>query len=103
MYVRAVLEEGVKDQGLLVPQQAVSRDSTGKPQAYVVGKDDKLERRDLETDRAIGDQWLIRSGLNAGDQLVIDGLQRAAPGVTVKTVPWQAPPVTQAPAPSDLH
>lgn len=103
MYVRAVLEEGVKDQGLLVPQQAVSRDSTGKPQAYVVGKDDKLERRDLETDRAIGDQWLIRSGLNAGDQLVIDGLQRAAPGVTVKTVPWQAPSVTQAPAPSDLH
>ncbi|WP_197044101.1 HlyD family secretion protein, partial [Pseudomonas viridiflava] len=74
-YVRAVLEEGFKEQGLLVPQQAVSRDSTGKPMAYVVGKDNTLERRELTTDRAIGDQWLISSGLNVGDQLVVDGQQ----------------------------
>ena len=87
MYVRAVLEEGFKEQGLLVPQQAVSRDSTGKPMAYVVGKDNTLERRELTTDRAIGDQWLISSGLNVGDQLVVDGQQRASAGVKVKTVP----------------
>jgi membrane fusion protein (multidrug efflux system) len=103
MYVRAVLEEGVKDQALLVPQQAVSRDSTGKAMAYVVGKDNKLERRDLETERAIGDQWLIRSGLQAGDTLVIDGQQRSAPGVEVKTVPWHAQPVTPPTTSSDLH
>ncbi|ASU36947.1 efflux transporter periplasmic adaptor subunit [Herbaspirillum sp. meg3] len=88
MYVRAVLQEGVKEQGLLVPQQAVSRDSTGKPKAYVVSASNKLEQRALVTDRAIGDQWLVRSGLQAGDRLVVDGQQRAAPGVTVKTIPW---------------
>ena len=88
MYVRAVLQEGVKQQGLLVPQQAVTRDSTGKPIAYVVGADNRLERRVLETDRAIGDQWLVRSGLASGEQLVVDGQQRAAAGAEVKVVPW---------------
>lgn len=88
MYVRAVLQEGVKDSGLLVPQQAITRDGAGKPVAYVVGKDNKLERRSIETDRAIGDQWLVRRGLSEGDQLVVDGLQRAAPGIDVKTEPW---------------
>src|SRR5450830_1912965 len=90
MYVRAVLQEGVKEQGLMVPQQAVSRDSTGQPMAYVVGSSNKLEQRALVTDRAIGDQWLVRSGLQAGDRLVVDGQQRAVPGVTVKTMPWSA-------------
>jgi len=103
MYVRAVLEEGVKEQGVLVPQQAVSRDSRGKPTAYVVGKDNTLQRRELETERAIGDQWLIRSGLEAGDQLVVDGQQRATPGVEVKTVPWQKQHATVATTSSDLH
>ncbi|TKJ80313.1 efflux transporter periplasmic adaptor subunit [Pseudomonas sp. CFBP13509] len=88
MYVRAVMQIGIKEQGLLVPQQAVSRDSTGKPTVYIVGAGNKLERRVLETDRAIGDQWLIRSGLQAGDQLVVDGQQRAAPGLEVEVTPW---------------
>ncbi|CAN7774382.1 efflux RND transporter periplasmic adaptor subunit [Variovorax sp. LjRoot84] len=97
MYVRAVLQEGVKEQALLVPQQAVSRDSTGKPTAFVVDAQHKLQRRMLETERAIGDQWLVRRGLQAGDQLVVDGQQRAAPGVEVKTVQWSpsAKPVAE--------
>ncbi|MEE4129709.1 efflux RND transporter periplasmic adaptor subunit [Pseudomonas viridiflava] len=103
MYVRAVLEDGFKEQGLLVPQQAVSRDSTGKPMAYVVGKDNTLERRELTTDRAIGDQWLISSGLNVGDQLVVDGQQRASAGVKVKTVPWKPQSVAAVATPSDLQ
>ncbi|MEE3923534.1 efflux RND transporter periplasmic adaptor subunit [Pseudomonas viridiflava] len=103
MYVRAVLEEGFKEQGLLVPQQAVSRDSTGKPMAYVVGKDNTLERRELTTDRAIGDQWLISRGLNVGDQLVVDGQQRASAGVKVKTVPWKPQSVAAVATPSDLQ
>ncbi|MDP9902593.1 membrane fusion protein (multidrug efflux system) [Variovorax ginsengisoli] len=88
MYVRAVLQEGVKEQGLLVPQQAVSRDNAGKPTAYVVDSDNKLQRRALETERTVGDQWLVRSGLQAGDQLVVDGQQSARPGVQVKVTPW---------------
>jgi membrane fusion protein (multidrug efflux system) len=92
MYVRAVLQEGVKEQGLLVPQQAVSRDNAGKPTAYVVGSDNKLQRRTLETDRAVGDQWLVRSGLQAGDQLVVDGQQSARPGAEVKVTAWTPKP-----------
>ncbi|MGJ7542395.1 efflux RND transporter periplasmic adaptor subunit [Variovorax sp. LT1R16] len=94
MYVRAVLQEGVKEQALLVPQQAVSRDGAGKPTAYVVDAQNKLQRRALETERAIGDQWLVRSGLQAGDKLVVDGQQNAAPGVQVKTVQWSPRPRT---------
>ncbi|WP_353557447.1 efflux RND transporter periplasmic adaptor subunit [Paraburkholderia terrae] len=88
VYVRAVLQEGVKDDALLVPQQAVARDSTGKPYAYVVGSDHKLQRRALDTERAVGDKWLVRNGLRPGDQLVVEGLPRAAPGIEVKTTPW---------------
>jgi membrane fusion protein (multidrug efflux system) len=98
MYVRAVLEEGTLEQGLLVPQPAVSRDSTGKPVAYVVGSDNKLQRRVLETDRTIGDQWLVRSGLKAGDQLVVDGQLHVTPGVSVKSVPWVAKQAASAPS-----
>ena len=96
MYVRAVLQEGVKDDAVLVPQQAVSRNGAGKPTAYVVGSDHKLQLRVLETDRAVGDQWLVRSGLKPGEQLVVDGQSRARPGVTVKTVPWQPKAATAA-------
>lgn len=98
MYVRAVLQEGVKNDALLVPQQAVARDSTGKPYAYVVGSAHKLQRRALETERAVGDQWLVRSGLQPGDQLVVDGLSRAAPGIEVKTTPWISKTATTNPA-----
>lgn len=94
MYVRALLQEGVKDQALLVPQQAVLRDGAGKPYAYIVDSNNTLQRRSLETDRAVGDQWLIQDGIAAGDRLVVDGQQRAAPGVVVNVTPWS--PDTQA-------
>ncbi|MEQ2317274.1 efflux RND transporter periplasmic adaptor subunit [Xanthomonas euvesicatoria pv. euvesicatoria] len=89
MYVRAVLQEGVKEQGMLVPQQAVSRNGAGKPTAFVVAADHKLQLRVLETDRAVGDQWLVRSGLKPGEQVVVEGASRARDGIVVKTVPWQ--------------
>jgi membrane fusion protein (multidrug efflux system) len=87
MFVRAVLQEGVDEHVLLVPQAAVSRDASGNPTAYVVGVDSKLQLRQLKADRAIGDQWVVSAGLSAGDRLVVDGQQRAAPGVAVIVVP----------------
>ncbi|ASK97300.1 efflux RND transporter periplasmic adaptor subunit [Xanthomonas campestris pv. merremiae] len=89
MYVRAVLQEGVKERGVLVPQQAVSRNGAGRPTAFVVGADHKLQLRVLETDREVGDQWLVRSGLKPGEQVVVEGASRARDGIVVKTVPWQ--------------
>ena len=88
MYVRAVLQEGVRQKGLMVPQQSISRDGAGKPVAYVVNAEGVVERRALVTDRAVGDQWLISSGLKEGDRLVVDGQQRAVVGAKAEVVPW---------------
>ena len=98
MYVRAVLHEGEKADALLVPQQAVSRDTTGNAIGYVVRADNTLERRQLMTERAVGRQWLISSGLKPGDKLVVDGQQRAAEGVAVTTVDWHPAPAAATPA-----
>jgi membrane fusion protein (multidrug efflux system) len=91
MFVRAVVEEGVSQQALLVPQQGVTRDTKGNPIAWVVGKDEKVEQRILELDRAIGDKWLVTNGLAAGDQLIVEGLQKVRPGDRVRAVPFPAP------------
>ena len=92
MYVRAVLEQGVNDAAILVPQAAVSRDSAGKPTAFVVGGDGRLQLRQLRTERAIGDQWLVSDGLKVGESLVVDGLQRAHAGQAVQVLPHDAGP-----------
>lgn len=90
MFVRAVVEDGVSDTALFVPQQGVSRDTRGNPTALVVGKDGKVELRLLEIDRAIGDKWLVTKGLSVGDQVIVEGLQKVRPGATVKAVPMAA-------------
>ena len=87
MFVRARLDEGVSPQALLVPQQGVSRDQKGLPTALVVNAERKVERRQLVTDRAIGDAWLVSSGVKPGDQVIVEGLQKVRPGVEVKAVP----------------
>ncbi|HVJ41791.1 MAG TPA: efflux RND transporter periplasmic adaptor subunit [Dongiaceae bacterium] len=98
MYVRAVLEEGVNDQALLVPQRGVSRDIKGNPTALVIGADDKVEQRVLKTERTVGDQWLISAGLKPGDRLVLDGLQKIHPGSQVKPVALSASEIGGTPA-----
>lgn len=91
MFVRARIEEGVRNDALLVPQRAVTRDQQGNPVALIVGKDGKVERRQLATDRAVGDNWLITKGIAPGDQVIIEGIQKARPGSVVKPVPAQQP------------
>lgn len=90
MYVRAVLEEGVREQGILVPQQAVSRDNAGNAIAMIVNAEGKVEARKLTTDRTVGDKWLVSSGLQAGDKVIVDGLQKIRPGAAVSPVPADA-------------
>jgi membrane fusion protein (multidrug efflux system) len=86
MFMRAVIEEGVQEHAILIPQQAVLRDVKGNPMAYVVNEDKEVEVRPLALDRAIGDQWLVISGLEVGDRLVVEGIQKVRPGATVKVV-----------------
>jgi membrane fusion protein (multidrug efflux system) len=87
MFVRAVVQEGVSEQAILVPQQGVTRDTKGIPIAWVVNKDEKVEQRTLELDRSIGDKWLVTSGLAAGDRVIVEGLQKVRPGDRVRAVP----------------
>lgn len=90
MFVRARLEEGVSPQALLVPQVGVTRDQKGMPVALVVGADGKVERRQLVTDRVVGDAWLVTEGIKAGDQVVVEGVQKVRPGAQVRPVPATA-------------
>jgi len=84
--VRAVLEEGVNEQGLLVPQQGVTHDARGNATALVLGTDGKVALHALELGDAVGDKWIVKSGLNVGDQLIVDGLQKIKPGATAQAV-----------------
>jgi membrane fusion protein (multidrug efflux system) len=88
MYVRAVVQEGVVDRAILVPQQGVSRDPKGNPVALVVDGSGKVEQRMITVARAIGDRWLVSEGLNPGDRLIVEGSQRVRPGAFVKAVPF---------------
>jgi len=90
MFVRAILEEGVNEQALLVPQQGVSRDSKGNPLALIADAEGKVQQRMLTLDRAIGDKWLVSDGLASGDRVIVEGLQKVKPGASVKVVPFDA-------------
>jgi membrane fusion protein (multidrug efflux system) len=81
-YVRAVLEEGVDDNAILVPQKSVSRDATGAASALVLGQAGKVEQRTLTVARSVGNNWWVTAGLNAGDKVIVDGLQKVNPGDT---------------------
>jgi membrane fusion protein, multidrug efflux system len=86
MYVRAVIEEGVREAAIVVPQQAVTRDTKGDAIAMVVGADGKVESRKLQVARTLGNEWLVDAGLQPGERVIVDGLQRARPGVAVQAV-----------------
>jgi membrane fusion protein (multidrug efflux system) len=102
MFARAVLEEGVSEQALLVPQQGVSRDPKGNPLALIVDAENKVQQRVLTLVRTIGDRWLVSDGLAPGDRVVVEGMQKVRPGAVVKAVPFAAaaggPGRTAAPA-----
>lgn len=84
MFVRARLDEGVRDDALLVPQQGITRNPRGEATALVVGEGDKVELRTVTAAQAIGDKWLITDGLKPGDRVIVTGLQKIRPGVQVK-------------------
>jgi membrane fusion protein, multidrug efflux system len=84
MFVHEQIQEGQRKDALLVPQLAVTHSQNGKPTALVVGADNKVEQRVLTTDRAIGDKWLVTAGLKPNDRVIVEGVQFAKPGGTVR-------------------
>ena len=96
MFVHERIDEGEQQNALLVPQMGVTHDQKGEPTAMVVNADNKVELRQLHTERAIGDQWLVSSGLKPGDRVIVDGLQFVRPGATVQASEYQPPGASPA-------
>ena len=92
MFVRAILEEGVNEQAILVPQRGVTRDPKGDAMVFVVGAEEKVEPRIIKVARTVGDNWLVSDGLKTGDRIILEGIQKARPGTQVKAVPFGATP-----------
>ena len=102
MFVRAVIESGIDERAIVVPQQGVTRNQQGQATALILNREGKVEQRILNTGSAIGDKWLVSAGLNAGDRVIVEGLQRVKPGVSAvaaaapATVPATVPAIAAA-------
>ena len=94
MFVRAILEEGVDENAILIPQRGVTRNPKGEATVLAVGAGEKVELRTIKVSRTVGDNWLISDGLKTGDRIIVEGLQRARPGTVVKAVPFGTNPET---------
>jgi len=100
MFVREEIQEGVRQGAVLAPQQGVSHNQKGEPNALVVSPDNTVELRAIATDRAIGDQWLVTSGLKPGDRVIVEGIQSAKPGAKVVPEEYRPPDENTAQPPA---
>ena len=101
MFVRAEIDEGVNEKAILVPQQAVTHDIKGDATTLVVNAQDKVELRSITASRAIGDKWLVSSGVAAGDRVIVEGVQKVQPDAMVHPTEWtpSSAPATTASSP----
>lgn len=95
MFVRVLLEEGIKEQAILVPQRAVTRNPKGEAMVMLVGGEEKVEPRPIKVVQTVGNDWLVSDGLKPGDRVIMEGIQRARPGTPVKAVPFGVKPEQQ--------
>lgn len=97
MFVRMIAITEIKEAAILAPQQCVFRNPRGEPYTLIVDEENKVQTRPLKTDRAIGDKWLVTSGLAAGDRVIIEGVQWVKPGMTVKLATQKTAPTPAQP------
>jgi membrane fusion protein, multidrug efflux system len=95
MFARGRLEQAVNNGAISVSQRAVVHGADGGTTVFVVTPDNKIEVRPVTADTALGDRWIVTSGLKAGDRVVVEGLQKIQPGMTVNPAPFV--PATNAP------
>jgi len=100
MFVRARIEEGINNNAFLVPQVGVLHDQKGQATVYVVNQENKVEVHPITTAGTQGQDWVVQSGLNAGDRVIVQGTDKVKPGAQVKPVPAQLPPPPPPGAPS---
>lgn len=90
MFVRARIVEGINQNAILVPQSLVSRNTRGEPVVLLVNAENIIEQRIIETERTVGDAWLVTGGLEVGERLLSNNLQKVRPGMPVQVVAAEA-------------
>jgi membrane fusion protein (multidrug efflux system) len=100
LFVQAIIHEGQHDNALMVPQQAVNRDATGGASVMTVDADNKVVPAKITTGDAIGDQWVVLSGLQEGQHVIVQGWQKVQPGGKVKPSDLDVPAAAPAAAPA---
>jgi membrane fusion protein (multidrug efflux system) len=98
MFARAVLTQAVKTNAITVPQRTVTRSAAGSATVLVVGQDDKVQPRQVQLGTIVGQNIVVTDGLQVGERIIVEGLQKARPGSVVKPVPFRtasATPVQQ--------
>jgi len=98
MYARALVEESMTSQAILLPQRVVARGENGSATVLVIGAGDKIEVREVKLGAAQGDKWIVADGLQPGERVVIEGSQKVAPGAQVKPVAFVSPATATVPA-----
>ena len=102
IYIRAVVGSGTRENAILAPQRAITRDPKGNAFAMVLDAEGKVQVRPLKVSQTVGDQWLVEEGLAAGERVIVEGLQKIRPGMPAKVAqppaPVAAPAAAQPPA-----
>lgn len=84
MYVTALLDEGSQQNVLMVPQQGITHNEQGKATALILDQENVVQLREINAVKAVGNQWLVTTGLHPGDRVIVSGLQRIRPGIKAK-------------------
>ena len=92
MFVRAIVEEGISERAILIPQRGVTRNPAGSAMVMVVGNGEKVEPRVIKVERTVGESWLVSDGIKEGERVILEGIQKARPGTVVKSSPFGAKP-----------
>ncbi|GGY53625.1 efflux RND transporter periplasmic adaptor subunit [Pseudoduganella albidiflava] len=98
MFVRAIVENGVNEQAIAVPQQGVTRNQKGEATTLVLNQQGIVEQRVIATTGTLGDKWLVKSGLAAGDRVIVEGIQKVKPGAPAVVAPAAANTAAAKPA-----
>ena len=86
MYVTALLDEGRQQNVLMVPQQGVTHNEQGKATALILDQKNRVQLREINAVKAVGNQWLVTAGLRPGDRVIVSGLQRIRPGMKARVL-----------------
>ncbi|ONF97763.1 efflux RND transporter periplasmic adaptor subunit [Sphingomonas jeddahensis] len=103
MFVRAVFAQAIETNAFLVPQQAVSRDPQGNATVWLVGANNKVQQRTVQTVRAEGANWVVTGGLRPGDRVITQGTANLSDNATVRPVPANTPQQPKPPSPEQLE